>query len=111
MSHLQRRTSRDWFLALRPWSFPASTMPVLLSLGYYAQAGRTIDIPTVPFSQHIPRQTPNPPLPAARRREAGILRRASRIASETRLVTPPARLVCCRFDRGRPRPEYRSVLG
>lgn len=45
MSHLQRRTSRDWFLALRPWSFPASTMPVLLSLGYYAQAGRTIDIP------------------------------------------------------------------
>ena len=47
MSHLQRRTSRDWFLALRPWSFPASTMPVLLSLGYYAQAGRTIDIPNV----------------------------------------------------------------
>lgn len=45
MSHLQRRTSRDWFLALRPWSFPASTMPVLLSLGYYAQAARTIDIP------------------------------------------------------------------
>lgn len=45
MSHLQRRTSRDWFLALRPWFFPASTMPVLLSLGYYAQAGRTIDIP------------------------------------------------------------------
>lgn len=45
MSHLQRRTSRDWFLALRPWSFPASMMPVLLSLGYYAQAGRTIDIP------------------------------------------------------------------
>lgn len=34
MSHLQRRTSRAWFLALRPWSFPASTMPVLLSLGY-----------------------------------------------------------------------------
>lgn len=65
----------------------------------------------VPFSPHIPRQTPNPPLPAARRREAGILHRASKIAPETRLVTPPARLVCCRFDRGRPRPEYRSVLG
>lgn len=54
----------------------------------------------VPFSPHIPRQTPNPPTPAARRREAGILRRASRIAPEPRLATPPARLVCCRLRSG-----------
>ena len=48
MSHIPpippaARGARDWFLALRPWSFPASAMPVLLSLAYFYQAGPTPD--------------------------------------------------------------------
>lgn len=44
MSQHPARTARDWFLALRPWSFPASAMPVLLSLAFFAQAGYAVDL-------------------------------------------------------------------
>ena len=27
-----KHTFKDWFLATRPWSFPASAMPVLVTL-------------------------------------------------------------------------------
>lgn len=43
MTELQPRSLGDWFSAMRPWSFPASTMPVLLSLAYYLQAGVSIN--------------------------------------------------------------------
>lgn len=31
----QKHTLKDWIIATRPWSFPASVMPVLVTLGYF----------------------------------------------------------------------------
>ncbi len=31
---MKRHTFRDWVLAVRPWSFPASSMPVVVTLAY-----------------------------------------------------------------------------
>lgn len=38
-----KRTLADWFLATRPWSYPASTMPVALVLAYYFADGVAVD--------------------------------------------------------------------
>lgn len=37
------RTLTDWIVATRPWSYPASTMPVALVLAYYFANGVAID--------------------------------------------------------------------
>jgi 1,4-dihydroxy-2-naphthoate octaprenyltransferase len=34
---------KDWIIATRPWSFPASVMPVLVTLGYFLWRGYCID--------------------------------------------------------------------
>ncbi len=31
---MRKHTLNDWIIAVRPWSFPASAMPVIVSLGY-----------------------------------------------------------------------------
>ena len=31
---MKQRTIKDWIIAVRPWSFPASVIPVLVTLGY-----------------------------------------------------------------------------
>ena len=33
---------KDWLMAVRPWSFPASAMPVIVTLGYLFSCGRDI---------------------------------------------------------------------
>lgn len=48
MSDLRASTNvshslKDWFLATRPWAFPASAMPVLVTLGYLFWAGEQVD--------------------------------------------------------------------
>lgn len=45
---MSTRTFKDWVIAVRPWSFPASVIPVLTSLGYLYflsknQSGETFD--------------------------------------------------------------------
>ena len=39
----QKRTFKDWVIATRPWSFPASAMPVLVTLGYLFWKGMEVD--------------------------------------------------------------------
>ena len=34
-----KHSFKDWFIATRPWSFPASAMPVLVTLGYMFWSG------------------------------------------------------------------------
>jgi 1,4-dihydroxy-2-naphthoate octaprenyltransferase len=34
MANTKQHTLKDWIMATRPWSFPASAMPVLVTLGY-----------------------------------------------------------------------------
>lgn len=31
---MKKRTIKDWFIATRPWSFPASAMPIIVSIAY-----------------------------------------------------------------------------
>lgn len=38
-----KHTFKDWFLATRPWSFPASAMPVLVTLFYLWWAGHDVN--------------------------------------------------------------------
>lgn len=38
------RTFADWFYATRPWSYPASTMPIALTLAYFFAADVPIDV-------------------------------------------------------------------
>lgn len=38
-----KKTLKDWFIAMRPWSFPASSMPVVATLCYLYWAGHTVD--------------------------------------------------------------------
>ena len=38
-----KRTLTDWIVATRPWSYPASSMPVALVLAYYFANGVAID--------------------------------------------------------------------
>ena len=40
---MPKHSLSEWLSATRPWSFPASTMPVLLSLAFYAHAGVPLD--------------------------------------------------------------------
>ena len=39
----QKKTFKDWVIATRPWSFPASAMPVLVTLGYLFWKGMEVD--------------------------------------------------------------------
>ena len=39
----QKRTFKDWLIATRPWSFPASAMPVLVTLGYLFWKGMEVN--------------------------------------------------------------------
>ena len=32
--NMNKRTFKDWFIATRPWSFPASAMPIIVSIAY-----------------------------------------------------------------------------
>ncbi len=38
-----KHTLKDWIIATRPWSFPASAMPVLVTLGYLFYTGARVD--------------------------------------------------------------------
>lgn len=40
---INKRTLTDWIVATRPWSYPASSMPVALVLAYYFANGVAID--------------------------------------------------------------------
>ncbi len=39
---MKGHTFKDWFLATRPWSFPASTMPVLVAMMFLWATGRDV---------------------------------------------------------------------
>lgn len=43
MPATNKRTAADWFYATRPWSYPASTMPIALTLAYHFSVDETID--------------------------------------------------------------------
>lgn len=38
--------TKDWIIAARPWSFPASTMPALIAVSYafYMQSKMAMDV-------------------------------------------------------------------
>ena len=38
-----KHSIKDWVIATRPWSFPASAMPVLVTLGYLFWSGHQVD--------------------------------------------------------------------
>ncbi len=38
-----KHTLKDWIIATRPWSFPASAMPVLVTLGYLFYTGAQVN--------------------------------------------------------------------
>lgn len=40
---MQKHTFKDWLTAIRPWSFPASAMPVAVTVGYLFSAHADID--------------------------------------------------------------------
>ena len=40
---MQKHTFKDWLTAIRPWSFPASAMPVAVTFGYLFSAHADID--------------------------------------------------------------------
>ena len=40
--NMKGHTFKDWFLATRPWSFPASTMPVLVAMMFLWATGRDV---------------------------------------------------------------------
>lgn len=40
---MSKHTVKEWMIAVRPWSFPASVMPVAVTLGYLAWRGAQID--------------------------------------------------------------------
>ena len=42
-----KHSIKDWVIATRPWSFPASAMPVLVTLGYLFWSGHQVDWITV----------------------------------------------------------------
>lgn len=39
----RKHSFKDWFIATRPWSFPASAMPVLVTLGYMFWNGHQVN--------------------------------------------------------------------
>lgn len=40
---MKKHTFRDWLVATRPWSFPASAMPVIVTVAYLQMLGYVID--------------------------------------------------------------------
>ena len=43
MENSKKHSFKDWMLATRPWSFPASSMPVLVTLAYLQWKGLAVD--------------------------------------------------------------------
>ena len=43
MENKKKHSFKEWVLATRPWSFPASAMPVLVTLAYLNWCGYAID--------------------------------------------------------------------
>ena len=43
MANTKQHTLKDWIMATRPWSFPASAMPVLVTLGYLFWRGHELN--------------------------------------------------------------------
>ncbi len=46
----KKHTFKDWVIATRPWSFPASAMPVLVTLGYLFHEGAQVSWATGIFT-------------------------------------------------------------
>lgn len=42
---MKKHSLKEWLMAVRPWSFPASTMPVIVTLGYLAWSGAEVNWP------------------------------------------------------------------
>ena len=40
---MKKHTLKDWFIATRPWSFPASAMPIIVSIAYLFSNGADIN--------------------------------------------------------------------
>ena len=40
---MKKHSFKDWVIATRPWSFPASAMPVLITLGYMFWSGHQVN--------------------------------------------------------------------
>lgn len=40
---MKKHTLKDWFIATRPWSFPASAMPIVVTIAYLFSQGATIN--------------------------------------------------------------------
>ena len=43
MFHMSRYSFKEWIIAVRPWSFPASAMPIIVTLAYLFWTGAEID--------------------------------------------------------------------
>lgn len=43
--YMKKHSFKEWLVAVRPWSFPASTMPVIVTLGYLAWSGAEVNWP------------------------------------------------------------------
>ncbi len=43
MFHMSRHSFKEWIIAVRPWSFPASAMPIIVTLAYLFWTGAEID--------------------------------------------------------------------
>ena len=42
MFHMSRHSFKEWIIAVRPWSFPASAMPIIVTLAYLFWTGAEI---------------------------------------------------------------------
>lgn len=40
---MKKHSTKDWIMAVRPWSFPASAMPVAVTLAYLSWVGQEVD--------------------------------------------------------------------
>ena len=47
---MKKHTLKEWLVATRPWSFPASAMPVVVTLGYLFWEQGEIDWPIGVFT-------------------------------------------------------------
>ena len=43
ISDMSKHTLKEWLIAVRPWSFPASAMPVVVTLAYLFWTGASVD--------------------------------------------------------------------
>ena len=40
---MNKHSFKEWLIAVRPWSFPASAMPVIVTLGYLFWSGADVN--------------------------------------------------------------------